>query len=65
MFYSFCTVHYVLQLLAVFQLQNAFVYDFFSLSGFFFFLIDFFQFRWVFVPAPGFFLLAESGGYSS
>jgi len=42
MFYSFCTVHYVLQLLAVFQLQNTFVYGFFSLSGFFFFLIDWF-----------------------
>ena len=42
MFYGFCTVHYVLQLLAVFQLQNAFVYGFFSLSGLFFFWIDWF-----------------------
>ena len=62
MFYSFCTVHYVLQLLAVFQLQNAFVYDFFSLSGFFFFLIDFFQFRWVFVPARGLSAVARKEG---
>ena len=63
MFYGFCTVHYVLQLLAVFQLQNAFVYGFFSLSGLFFFgLIDFFQFRWVFVPARGLSAVARKEG---